>query len=163
MNAPSISSTKYRQSTRGGNGAWGFDRHGQAFIYDRAIDGVTYRAQRDKVRQDIAVARMEASAATQFESELESMLAFTDHALHQASTIWTGAASTDERIRFQWAMFPTGVKWSPLVGNFERPISCLEFFELENFQANGAEMVDLPRPTWKQVAAWLTHIHQSAA
>lgn len=135
----------------------------QAFIFDRAIDADSYRGQRDKVREELVLARLEASDAALLEADFESMLAFADHALHQASALWTAATCTEERIRLQWALFPSGCTWSPRVGNFERPISCLEFFELEDFQEESHEVVEHTYPSWKQVVGFLRHIRQAAA
>jgi DNA invertase Pin-like site-specific DNA recombinase len=117
----------------------------QAFVADRAIDADSYRRERDQVREELVLARLEASDAALLEADFESMLAFADHALHQASALWTSAASTEERIRLQWALFPNGCTWSPRVGNFERPVSCFEFFELANLQQKSHEVVDLAR------------------
>lgn len=135
----------------------------RAFIFDRAIDGDSYRAQRDKLREDITLSRIEARDAERMEEDLEGLLTFADHALHHASAIWTSAATTEERIRFQWAMFPTGCKWSPGLGNFERPVSCLQFFELEQSRENDVEMVEQSYPTWKQVIGFLRHIQGAKA
>jgi hypothetical protein len=42
------------------------------------------------------------------------MLAYAQHVLEHASALWT-AADIDDRIKVQWAMFPTGLTggWRP--------------------------------------------------
>jgi hypothetical protein len=114
-----------------------------AFIYERAIDESRYRPQRDKLREEIALAKMEATEAAQVERDIDGLLAFADHVLKHASAIWTSAASTEERIKFQWTIVPTGCKWSPSLGTFEGPISCLEFFELQPTRSQYEKVVDL--------------------
>src|SRR5204862_5201900 len=74
----------------------------ETYLYDRTIDAATYQAQRDKLREEIAMARIELTEATATEMDLEGMMTFARHALSHASAIWTAAATPEERLKVQW-------------------------------------------------------------
>lgn len=113
----------------------------EAFLHERTIDETSYRPQRDELREQIAVAKMEDAETMIEEMDVEGMLAFAEHTLQHAGALWTAAASVDRRIQLQWVMFPTGLTWS--VETFLQPTSCLEFFHLDGFASAKNGMVDL--------------------
>ena len=123
------------------------------FIFDGAIDQASYATQRDRLREEIAVAKMELSDTAAREDSLEADLAFAEHALFHASALWTNAHTVEDRIKTQWAMFPQGLivnsragstsrSGSPLVEPQIRAVSCLEFFELAERDAPRRKVVD---------------------
>lgn len=81
----------------------------EAYLYDRTIDELTYQTQRDTVREDIMLARLELTQAAAAEMDIEGMLAFARHALTHASAIWSTAGSLEDRLRAQWTFFPDGL------------------------------------------------------
>jgi site-specific DNA recombinase len=126
-----------------------------AFIYRQALDDATYHARRDELREQIALARLEATEAAGDELDVEGMLAFAEHALHHAAALWTSAGSIEERIRVQWTFFPTGLRWKS--GKFEPPLTVLDFYELGESKRSKTDMVDLPPPSWNHIAGFLQH------
>lgn len=146
----------------------------EAFLYDRTIDEPSYRAQRDALRESIALATMEAAQATVDEIDVEGMLAFARIALTQASALWTAATSIEERIKVQWTFFPDGLVLAQpasvsMPGNatgqavvFDAPVSCLRIFNLDPVRTStiAAEglVVDRRPPTWNQVADFLQQL-----
>ena len=114
----------------------------EAFIYRQAIDDQTYRAQRDKLRQELTLAQLQATDATIDKQEVESMLTFAEHVLEHAGALWTMEPCTSRRTALQWALFPVGFR-VPKNGKIETPVTCLEFFELTPRSLEDRRMVDL--------------------
>ena len=113
----------------------------EAFLYRGSIDEPTYRAHRDKLREDIALAKMKEGEATLEELDVEGLLAFAEHALAHAGTIWSAAVSIHQKVRAEWAYFPGGLEWG--IETFKRPVSCLEFYQLPDRISARGELVDL--------------------
>jgi len=111
----------------------------RTFIFERLIDADTYHAERDRIREELAIARIEFADATSKDHSVEEDLAFAGHVLTQASVLWTAAGTVDARQRLQWAMFPRGIivtrgstsqERSPSAEPIITAVSCLEFFQL---------------------------------
>jgi site-specific DNA recombinase len=132
----------------------------RTFIYDGHIDEVTYRHERDRLRQEIAVAKMDGAHESLKEAEVEGLLAFAEHTMQHASALWTAAVSVHERMRVQWLIFPAGLTWDPLIESLQRPVSLFEFFELRAGEAKDVGMVDHSYPTSNRLAALLAHLAQ---
>ena len=150
----------------------------RAFLYDRSIDDTTYHAQRDLLREDVGIARMELSQAAVDEMDVDGMLAFAQYALAHASALWTAASSVDERLRVQWVFFPEGLVLAPVargsksgrafapgqrgavgtVDLFAQPQSCLRLFHLQPTSTNEGLVVDPVPPTWKQIHGFLQQL-----
>jgi hypothetical protein len=64
----------------------------EAFLYKREIDQPTYERQRDKLREDIALVRIELEDAKLDEIDLEGVLGFAEHVLTNAARLWMEAA-----------------------------------------------------------------------
>jgi site-specific DNA recombinase len=112
-----------------------------AFIYQRALEEAAYHARRAELREQIAVARLEAAEADVDELDVEGLLAFAEHTLTHASALWTAAGSIDEKVRLQTALFPRGLVWQ--FEHFEEPVNCLEFFGLAEREGSEKGLVDL--------------------
>jgi site-specific DNA recombinase len=61
------------------------------FIFEQRIDDASYRQQRDELRESLTLTQIDLRAAAAAEADIESMLAFAEHALVNASRIWTAA------------------------------------------------------------------------
>lgn len=142
-----------------------------AFLNDQAIDEETYRTQRDTLREDLAIAKMELADATVEGIDVEGMLAFAQHALTHASALWTAAGSVEERVQVQWTFFPDGLTLAGVskattatgadpIDLFQTPVNCLSLFGLAPKSPAGTRLVDRRRQTWKQVASWLTNLNR---
>lgn len=136
------------------------------------INQASYRAKRDELREQLAIARMDHSAAANTEVDIEGLLAFTRHAIEHAGAFWTNAQGPEQRLKVQWLFFPQGLRLRPLnaelvrtvykapvsAGLFSPALSCSGLFKIDPASGNGAELVDHRGPTWNQIAAWLMSV-----
>jgi site-specific DNA recombinase len=112
----------------------------EAFIHEKRIDRATYERQRDRLREDIALAEMDCGDAKLEELDVLGVLAFAEHALTNASRLWLDA-SLDQKQRFQSVMFPDGLRFDG--EEFGTAVTCLAFSQLleskvaENSVASG--------------------------
>jgi DNA invertase Pin-like site-specific DNA recombinase len=138
----------------------------EAFIEKQSIDEITYRTQRDALREHLAIATMELADATVEGIDVEGLLAFAQHALTHASTLWTAAGSVEDRVQVQWTFFPDGLTLAAgskatqadganPVTLFQPPTTCLRLFGLAPTSSAGTGLVDPARPTWNHVAGFL--------
>jgi site-specific DNA recombinase len=81
------------------------------FIHQQAIDRETYQAQRDHLREDIALAQLHLNAAATEDLSIHTILDDAEHVLRHSRILWLDA-SPDGRQRLQWALFPTGLAWT---------------------------------------------------
>jgi site-specific DNA recombinase len=140
----------------------------QAFIFERSIDTETYQAQRDRVREQLTIARIELTDASERERSIEDDLAYVGSVLSTASVLWTDAASVEARQRLQWTLFPLGVTVTATSGSISKDghtviepqiaaVSCLEFFELPSSSTSDASMASLTGATLNRGLAFLAH------
>lgn len=139
----------------------------RAFIFDQRIDQASYARQRDRLREDVAIAKMALADATAQEDDIEGDLAFAEHALYHASALWTAAATVEDRIKIQWAMFPQGLivrtgstprSGTSVVEPQITAVSCLEFFELAERPNADVGMVDHLYQSSNRGLAWMGHM-----
>jgi DNA invertase Pin-like site-specific DNA recombinase len=95
-----------------------------AFLYDRRIDDDTYQQQRDKLREDIAIVRIELEDARLEELDVEGLLGFAEHLLHNAARLWM-EAELDQKQRLQRVLFPLGLRFRD--GAFGTATTCMAF------------------------------------
>ena len=62
-----------------------------AFLYEKRIDTASYERQRDKIREDIALGRIELEDARVAEIDVEGLLGFAEHVLGNAARLWMEA------------------------------------------------------------------------
>ena len=86
------------------------DRVEQAFLFDRVIDLQSYQSQRDRIREELAVAAVKHGDLRFEELEIEGVLAFAEHVFRNLGSLWIGAESGDKR-QLQEALFPSGMVW----------------------------------------------------
>jgi hypothetical protein len=98
-----------------------------AFVYERRIDAETYDSQRDRLREEIALARMELHDAQLEEIDVEGILGFAEHVLENAAQLWL-ESSPEHRERLQNALFPEGLRL--VNGRFGTAVTCLAFATL---------------------------------
>ncbi len=106
----------------------------EAYVYEKRIDSGTYERQRDKLREDIALCRIELQDARVDEIDVEGLLGFAEHVLSAASRLWL-EASADGKQRLQRALFPEGLRFRD--GRFGTAVTCLAFTQLA--EAGGDE------------------------
>jgi hypothetical protein len=80
----------------------------EAFLYSEAIDVTTYGLQRDKLREELTLAKINHHAEAVDELDVEGILAFAERILPRASDLWV-QASLDYKQRLQQLFFPEGM------------------------------------------------------
>ena len=92
-----------------------------------AVDQATYERQRDKLREDVALAKLELHEAELEEMDVEGVLAFAEHLLTNAARLWM-EASLDQKQRLQTVFFPAGLQFDG--ERFGTAVTCLAFKQL---------------------------------
>ena len=129
------------------------DKLDEALLYSEAIDVTTYGRQRDKLREELTLAKIDHHAEAVEEIDVASILAFAERVLPRAADLWV-QASLDQKQRLQQLFFPDGIAFD---GNrFNRTAATAPFFK---YLAPGAsadeKMVTLTFASWNQIAGWL--------
>ena len=100
----------------------------EAFLYQKQIDPKTYERQRDKVREEITLARIELEDSRLDELDVEGIVGFAEQVLANAARLWM-AGTPDQRQRLQRVLFPEGLR---LKGDrFGTTVTCLAFNQLQ--------------------------------
>jgi hypothetical protein len=99
----------------------------EAFLYERRIDSAAYERQRDKVRENIALIRIELEDARIEEIDVEGILGYAQHVLGNAAALWSDA-TPEQKQRLQLALFLQGLRFKE--GTFGTAITCLAFMQL---------------------------------
>ena len=68
------------------------ERLNEAFIYRQAVDQTTYDEQRDKLREELALAELELHEMRLEELDIEGVLGLAEHLLTNAARLWTEAS-----------------------------------------------------------------------
>lgn len=123
-----------------------------AFLYEKRIDVVTYERQRDKMREDIALVRIELEDARLEEIDVEGLLAFAEHVLGNAARLWKETIG-HQRQRLQNVLFPEGLRLKE--GRFGTAVTCLVFTQLAEIQKTESGMASPSIPSWNQIIGFL--------
>ncbi len=100
------------------------DQLDEIFIFQKGVDGITYKRQRDRLREDMTLAELELQHAKSEELDIEGILAFAEKVLSNAARLWS-ESSLEQRQHLQKVFFPKGLVWKG--GNFGTPVTCLAF------------------------------------
>ena len=84
------------------------DKLDEAFLYSETIDATTYGRQRDRLREELTLAKIEHHTEAVDELDVEGILAFAERILPRASDLWV-QASLDYKQRLQQLFFPEGI------------------------------------------------------
>src|SRR5689334_15589708 len=60
----------------------------EAFVFEKRIDSVNYDRQRDKLREDVALARIELTDAELETIDVEGLLGLAEYVLTDAARLW---------------------------------------------------------------------------
>ena len=124
------------------------DRVDEAFLHERAIDRQTYERQRDQLREQLALAEMELSSATENQLDVEGALAFAEHLLTNAARLWL-ELRLDQKRQLQQVLFPEGL---PFDGErFGTAATCLAFKRLDG---SGGSDSGMASPAGFEPAFW---------
>jgi DNA invertase Pin-like site-specific DNA recombinase len=79
-----------------------------AFIYSKTIDVEIYERQRDRLREEQALLRIDRHATELEELDVAGILGFAERVLPRAADLWV-QASLDQKQRLQQLFFPEGI------------------------------------------------------
>ena len=107
------------------------DQVEEAFLYKHTVDQATYERQRDKLREDEALAQIALREAELEELDVGGVLAFAEHLLTNAARLWM-EASLEQKQRLQHVFFPEGLRFDGQ--EFGTAVTCLAFKQLSSDQ-----------------------------
>jgi hypothetical protein len=102
------------------------DRLDEAFLYSESIDLATYSRQRDKLREELTLSKIDYHAEPVDELDVEGILAFAERILPRASDMWV-RASLDYCQRLQELFFPEGIAFDGI--RFNRTAATASLFK----------------------------------
>ena len=117
------------------------DRLEETFIYEKAIDRVTYERQLDKLNEQIMLAEMQEREAKLESYDVDAVLNFAEHVILNAARLWT-EFSNDQKQRLQKVLFPQGVTFAG--GEYGTAKTCLFFNLIPKNQEEKTRMATLP-------------------
>jgi DNA invertase Pin-like site-specific DNA recombinase len=132
------------------------DRLDEAFLYDRSIDIDTYDRHAEKLRQELALARMDRHASELDELDVEGILAFAERVLPRAADLWV-QASLEQRQRFQQLFFPEGIAFDGN-GFVRTAVTAPAFSYLREIGAGKEGLVDQLLRSWNRLTKWLAGV-----
>jgi DNA invertase Pin-like site-specific DNA recombinase len=103
------------------------DRIDEAFLFERSIDRQAYERQRDLLREALTLTEMELNDAVLDQLDVEGLLAFAEHLLGNAASIWL-ELGIDQRQQFQRVLFPEGLVFDG--ESFGTAVTCLALTQL---------------------------------
>jgi hypothetical protein len=113
------------------------DRLEETLIYQRTIDQATYDRQRDKLREEMALAKIDLHDAQLDALDVEGILGFADHILTNAARLWLDA-SLDQRQRLQQVIFPEGLQFDG--ERFGTAVTSWAFKDFAALQPTGTDL-----------------------
>ena len=130
------------------------DHLDDAFLFTKSIDQATYERQRDKVRQDLALAQIDRHSEQLEELDVEGLLAFAERILPRSADMWV-QASLDQKQKLQTLLFPDGIELNGI--RFNRTgvtASVFSYLRLENGVAEGVVSPVGIEPTTNRLRAF---------
>ena len=98
-------------------------------MYQKAIDKESYEQQRDKLEEEITLAKLRLKDAQLDEVDVEAILNFAETFLLNTVRIWM-EMSLEQRQRFQKVLFPEGIELMPHCG-IRTAVTCPVFKMLQ--------------------------------
>jgi site-specific DNA recombinase len=125
----------------------------EAFVYQKAIDQETYERERDKLEEDITLAKMRLKDAQLDEVDVEAVLNFAGTFLLNTARLWL-EMSLEQRQRFQKVLFPQGIELMP-DGAIRTAVTCSVFEMLHTETTPHTRMAALVISNWNRIAEFL--------
>jgi hypothetical protein len=128
----------------------------EAFLYSESIDVTSYSRQRDKLREELTLAKIEHHTEAVDELDVEGILAFAECILPRASDLWV-QATLDYKQRLQQLFFPEGIAFD---GNrFNRTAATAPLSNyLAPSESADEKMVTQIFTSWNQMVTWLRQL-----
>ena len=112
----------------------------ETFIYDRAIDALTYQEQLDRLNEEIALAEIDERDARIEELDVQAAVSFGEFVLLNAPRLWA-QLSSEQKQRLQQAIFPRGVEFEN--GAYRTAETSMVFINLESKPLGKEDLVAL--------------------
>ena len=129
----------------------------EAYVLQRSIDSRSYGDLRDAIREELALAELQLSDARTEQVDVEGILAFAEHVIGNAASLWTNASANDRRA-LQQALFPSGLSWGP--NGFGTAVTCLAFNALPFSKVEETKVASPGILSWNQIALFLESMRQ---
>ena len=130
------------------------------FAIRKEIDQETCQRLKDRIEQDLAIARLELHDAMLDYLDVEGVLTFAEHLLGNPARLWT-EFDLDQKQRFQRALFREGLAFAG--ANFGTAEINPVFRALRDLEAEDGRLVAHTVPSWNQIGTWLEDIGQLRA
>lgn len=129
------------------------DKLDDAFLFQEKIDSETYERQRDRLRQEMTLAKKAKHSSELDELDVEGILAFAERVLPRASDVWI-QASLAQRQHLQKLFFREGILFDgrSIVRTPPRPSA---FNWLEAFRSGEKGVVGLTYARSNQLVHWM--------
>jgi hypothetical protein len=132
------------------------DRLDNAFIFAQAIDLETYERQRDRLREELTLTRIDRHGSQLEELDVEGIMAFAERVLPRASDLWI-QSSLDQRQRLQQLFFPEGVAFNR--NQFDpTAVTSSAFMYLRPVEGSKKDSVAQIFTSWNPLMGWVRQI-----
>ena len=118
---------------------------------------VGYERQRDQLREQLALAEMELSSATENQLDVEGAVAFAEHLLTIAARLWT-ELGLDQKQQLQKVLFPEGLRFDG--ERFGTAVTCLAFKQLDESGEAKSGMASPIPASWNRIVPWLRAVEE---
>ena len=125
-------------------------------MYRRTIDEVTYKQQKDRLDQEIALAEMAAHDAKLDELDVEAVVVFAEHVLLNAARLWQ-EFSLGQKQRLQQLLFPVGRDLRRRGIPNRRDVAHFPHVARSRRRARESEVSPMV-PSWNQLLGWLRDV-----
>ncbi len=134
------------------------DRLDEVFLYSESIDLTSYSRQRDKLREELTLAKIDHHTDAVDELDVEGILVFAERILPRASGLWV-QGSLDQQQRLQQLFFPEGIAYD---GNrFNRTAVTAPLFKyLAPSESADVRVVSLNFTSWNRIGPWLRQLEE---
>lgn len=113
------------------------ERVEEAFLHEQSIDRQSYEQQRDRLRQELALAELEFTDARADHLDIEGLLAFAEHLLTNAATLWM-SLDLGQKQELQRVLFPNGLEFDG--EKFGTAVTCMAFKKLDGTGGSNSSM-----------------------
>ena len=124
---------------------------------DRLDEAFRYERHAEKLREELALARMDRHAPELDELDVEGILAFAERVRPRAADLWV-QASLEQRQRFQQLFVPEGIAFDGN-GSVRTAVTTLAFSYLREIETGKGKLVDQRGASWNPLQLWLGRVN----
>ena len=129
------------------------DRLDNAFLYEQSIDIDRYDRHKERLNEELTLARMDRHHTELEEMDVEGILGFAERVLPRAADLWV-QASLEQRQRLQQLLFPERIAFDPKA--FVRTaLTAPAFNWLQPEQPSKTSLVAQIFTSWNPLTSWM--------